>query len=290
MFEFDSFFLGVVCFGIIIFFLSVASNKISEIKKFIIISVCTLIIFLLIIIYLAYYYGWESTIFDINAAVKTEFTDNITDTIDIDSQISTDVIVGSRIKFGEYNWKVIDIKNNKILIISEDVIKIRMCYDKEGKEAKWETSSIRQWLNIDFYDTFKEQDKERITLTTNINEKNKWYMLNDKLNNIEHNNTQDKIFLLSLSEIIKYFGDSGQLNELPENSSGINDQFNKDRIAYYNEKPVSWWLRTPVYDSDYPAVATVNDHGEIYGVHITHILVGRGTDIGIRPAIWIILN
>ena len=54
--------------------------------------------------------------------------------------------IGSMITFGNYQWKILDIKENRMLIISDQIIEQRDYHNK--KEAiTWEQSEIRQYLN-----------------------------------------------------------------------------------------------------------------------------------------------
>jgi hypothetical protein len=56
------------------------------------------------------------------------------------------------------------------------------------------------------------------------------------------NDTDDYIFLLSLEEVVKYFGDSGQLlNGNPNYEHGISDEYNGARIAYTLNGSTSEW-------------------------------------------------
>jgi hypothetical protein len=83
------------------------------------------------------------------------------------------------------------------------------------------------------------------------------------------NDTDDYIFLLSLEEVVRYFGDSGQLANGPsENRNAIDDQYNEARIAY--DFGGWWWLRSP-------------GGGDI-GVSGTRV---DDDYHGVRPALWI---
>jgi hypothetical protein len=110
------------------------------------------------------------------------------------------------------------------------------------------------------------------------------------------NSTKDKVFLLSIEEVIKYFGDSGDLanrkgwywnwedsqDELRDGKGYyINDQHNSGRVAKSNNIGYWWWLRSPGYHQ-YDA-AGVNDDGSIFlnGYHADY------PSGGVRPALWL---
>ena len=113
------------------------------------------------------------------------------------------------------------------------------------------------------------------------------------------NDTTDRIFLLSLEEVVQYFGDSGELRNRPSleaNNFGYEDS--SVRVALdLNGNTSVWWLRSPgVYNTH--AAYVSNDgrifvsgspvHGIMSGEFIGfsgHIVDhGRG---GVRPALWL---
>lgn len=75
--------------------------------------------------------------------------------------------------FGKYNgkpiaWQILNTKEHKVLLITKDVID-EMAFNKEYKSTDWESSSIRNWLNNEFYNTFDENEKNRIVKNNNDN-------------------------------------------------------------------------------------------------------------------------
>ena len=90
--------------------------------------------------------------------------------------------------------------------------------------------------------------------------------------------------MLSIDEVVEYFGDSGQLAEGYTNNGQLSDQYDSNRIAYdYYGTPNLWWLRSP--GNSYNLASVVNADGSIdcsgYQVSST---------IGIRPALWLYAN
>ena len=145
-----------------------------------------------------------------------------------------------KILFGGYGWLVLDKQDGKILIIAEKVIEKRP-YHNEETAVTWETSDIRKYLNGEFYDSFSDADRVRIVNAANENPDNPW-------DGTEGGNaTTDKVFLLSVDEVVKYFGDSGQLKAKPTGPKGeswwFDDQYSADRSAKSGSKNAWWWLR-----------------------------------------------
>jgi hypothetical protein len=144
--------------------------------------------------------------------------------------LNVGISIGSTIKFGSYNWKILDVQGDKALIISKNVTHVNKRYNKKNMDCTWETCTLRQWLNYDFFYKFNRQEQSRICLSTIINEDNQWYGTKGG------RNTQDRIFLLSISEVVKYFGDSGQLKDKTLNSKHyISDEYNKERMSSYKK-------------------------------------------------------
>jgi hypothetical protein len=151
-------------------------------------------------------------------------------------------------------------------------------YNKEGKEATWETCSLRGYLNGEFYNKLPGDFKALIAETRLTNDNNQWFGTSGG------NATTDKIFLLSIGEVVKYFGDSGQLKNRPDsNAYWITDQYNSARVAKDAAGTGSWWwLRSPGGNGSYSA-ARVGHAGRL-GVYGYYVLDVFG---GLRPALWL---
>ena len=188
----------------------------------------------------------------------------------------TEVKIGDIISFGENQWRVLDVQNGKALILSEKVIEKRM-YHEKNEDITWERCTLRKYLNEEYLNSFSAEERSRIAETTIVNNDNPWF------STIGGNATKDKVFLLSLEEVIKYFGDSGQLNNKNPNSKYfINDQYNYVRIAKDAKgEECWWWLRSPGYYGN--LAAYVHDFGRVH-VDGSDVHFGAG---GVRPALWL---
>jgi len=163
--------------------------------------------------------------------------------------------IGETIQFSNYNWQVLDIKDGQALLISKLVLEERAYHEKD-EPITWENCTLRRYLNGEFYN--KLSDKNKIAKHTISNKNNQWYGTDGG------NDTTDHIFLLSLEELVQYFGDSGKLKNRPNSSTWyINDQFNKNCIAYNPLGSAAWWwLRSPGYRSFFATF--VNRVGYVY--------------------------
>jgi hypothetical protein len=204
----------------------------------------------------------------------------------------TTVIVGDPYRFGNYDWRVIDIQNGKALLLSELVITDKP-YHQPGGEITWENCTLRRdYLNNEFYNSFSTSDKKRIIETPNCNPDNLWYGIPGG------KDTRDKVFLLSLEEVDRYFGDSGDyLSKRRKNWNSHDQKFyasndgwafsnshDSERVAKdANGKAWWWWLRSPGDDSYYAAYVNTDGNVGVSGGGVSVSGVGGG----FRPALWL---
>lgn len=201
--------------------------------------------------------------------------------------------IGNKILFGNYEWLVLSVIDDKALIITEDIIEQRDYHDKSSS-VTWADCELRHYLNHEFYDSFKKEDKERIIPTMNINKGNPWYKTEGG------EDTVDKIFILSMDEVVRdYFGDSSRLLDHPAKNQRYwfqrKDENNIKRRALYKESIWWWWVRTP---GKHHRVA-VYIHGDgnigIQGNGISKTTfntlhrITKSNKGGVRPALWLSL-
>ena len=207
---------------------------------------------------------------------------------DYDSSLATDLSqakVGDIVSLGKYemdnnisngidaiSWIVIDENDRNFLLIS------KFCIEEQQTSSgyqTWETSVAREWLNGDFYNNaFTPEEKTKIITSIVVNNDN------PDTGTDGGNDTSDKIFLLSIDEVNKYFASK------------------EERIAYgtlhlqkvigENEDSLGWWLRTP------GQLAPSITDGQIYQSYVTEngyvATEGCSTAVynnGLRPAMWI---
>lgn len=205
-----------------------------------------------------------------------------------------DLAKGSTLQFGRYKWRVLFVKGKTALLLADEITDIGIPYNKVFGEVSWEDSWIREWLNTEFLRRFSKTQRGKI-LPRNVRaEPNPWYHTD------AGSQTNDKVFLLSISEVVRNFGDSGQLKHRNEKlrvegtssddlSCAIDDKFNSERKAMYKDESTWWWLRSPG-DSKEKA-AYVNAEGLIL-MNGDLVADDGGTSCvgvrpGVRPAIWI---
>ena len=189
--------------------------------------------------------------------------------------------VGEYVKFGTYeqdgdftngeeeiDWRVLDIVDEKILMMSKCSLDYQK-YNYKTENVTWETCTLRNWLNTDFFNAaFSEIEKTLIPTVTVSADRFHNYPTTDP-----GNDTQDKVFLLSSEEVKKY---------LPQISDRIGEN-----TKYVNGKPNSleddkwWWLRSPGSNNSQAA----NIYYVLGSVGFGFMTVG--TLQPVRPVIWV---
>ncbi|MCL2165027.1 MAG: DUF6273 domain-containing protein [Oscillospiraceae bacterium] len=201
-------------------------------------------------------------------------------------------VIGSTIEFGPYSWLVLGVKDNRALLLADEILERRPfdAYRQGKNNHQWENSDIRKYLNSGFISRFSSGERIRIASVQIDNKQNYWSRTGGTPP------TNDKVFLLSVEEADKYFGNSMDYmnmqrkevrngtpcpNAHSEKGSWISNRNDTNRIAYYRGKPHSWWLRT-----------CGNGDIETYVYKSGAIDLWGGTtfsDIydGVRPALWL---
>jgi len=179
------------------------------------------------------------------------------------------------IRFGDYDWQVLERENDKVLLLSDKILD-KVEYNNDVAKITWEQCTMRQYLNEEFYNKFGLIDKSRIVQMPVVSSNNIWYGTDNGPD------TNDYIFLLSLEEVVRYFGDSGQLKNRPSDTTySINDVFNSNRIAYEANGVATWWWLRSSGSSGYSATF-VDDNGVICNLGL-----GTSYGVGVRPALWL---
>lgn len=172
----------------------------------------------------------------------------------------SDASVGEIIHFGNYNsndeWIVLERRDNKILVISKDIVEY-MPFNDDPVDIRWKKCSLRSWLNYDYYDNaFTDEEKALIVDPLLASDDNR------EVDDDDEDVVEDKIFLLSIDEVNKYFKNDAE------------------RIAEYNGSEKCWWLRTRgCYGNSAAGViydGSVDEDGTY--VHLEQ---------GVRPVMWI---
>lgn len=167
-------------------------------------------------------------------------------------------------------WIVLDMQDNKLLLISKEAIDYKS-YHESYTEVTWEKCSLRKWLNGRFLNSaFTHDEQSKIAVTTVTADKN------PSFDTPPGNNTTDKIFLLSIPEVNKYFSsDSTRQCQATEYAKVQGAYMDSDNGFCW------WWLRSPGQVSNDAAYVDHDGYVDNYGFNVD---IG---DIAVRPALWI---
>lgn len=142
---------------------------------------------------------------------------------------------GDRVYFGSYDqdnnlsngketieWHVLEADEETITLLAATVLDSFVWDDTTADGVIWENSRIRKWLNHEFYENaFSEEEQSRIQLST--------------LPESGFNDTKDYVYLLSLVELLDYFGlDNKKITNIRYHS-GLEEQYRYDSVGPHGE-------------------------------------------------------
>lgn len=106
--------------------------------------------------------------------------------------------VGNTVKFGPFNWIILNKTQSSALLIKKTGLQGLM-YHTNFEDITWENSSIRKYLNTEFLKTtFTKEEQKNIKETNVVNNKSTIYDTEGG------SDTLDYIFLLSTEEALQY--------------------------------------------------------------------------------------
>lgn len=200
--------------------------------------------------------------------------------------------IGNIVEFGAFEWRVLDIKDGKALLLSEEMTELRAYHNKPG-DITWADSELRAYLNGAFFCSFTEDEKARIVDTEVVTPDNPWF------DTVGGAHTVDKVFLLSINEVVCiYFGDSSENLRIPKGKYKYwftrKDVNNEKRRGTYLGHPWWWWLRSPGRKQNKAAYVHGDGNIGIQGnnaqkCNISGVYHPENNDVrgGVRPALWI---
>lgn len=200
--------------------------------------------------------------------------------------------VGDTITFGAYEqdnntsngkeaieWTVLDKDGMSLLLISKQALDCQQ-YNTSYTDVTWESCSLRKWMNGTFLNkAFNAEEQAQIQNTTVSADKNPEYNTNPG------NATTDKVFLLSINEVEKYFNSDEARKCAPTAYAKAQGAYTSDIYKTASGAATCWWwLRSPGDIQNYAAYV-YNDGS----VNYLGYYVSRDND-AVRPALWINLD
>ena len=175
-------------------------------------------------------------------------------------------------------WIVLVKENGKALVISKYALDCQP-YNTSRIDVTWENCTLRKWLNNDFINSaFSADEKSMILVTTVSADKNPQYSTNPGAA------TRDQVFLLSVTEVDKYFSSAGVGQCGPTDYAVANGAWKGDKGGYWV------WLRSPGIDPDFAASVSYDAYN---ASDVLPFCIGKPVDTNsgsVRPAMWIELG
>lgn len=176
-------------------------------------------------------------------------------------------------------WTVLDKDGMSLLLISKQALDCQQ-YNTSYTDVTWESCSLRKWMNGTFLNkAFNAEEQAQIQNTTVSADKNPEYNTNPG------NATTDKVFLLSINEVEKYFNSDEARKCAPTAYAKAQGAYTSDSYKTASGAATCWWwLRSPGYYQNYAAYV-INDGSVNYnGYYVNYDIYA------VRPALWINLD
>lgn len=145
-------------------------------------------------------------------------------------------------KYEPIKWDVVKEEDGKAILVADRILDSQP-FDYEGGESynNYAESTIRRWLNDNFYNTAFSAAEKEVILTTKVDNSASSTEVSD--NPYACEDTYDKIFLLSYVEATTYYTSGQERIKMGSNyarSQGL-------EVVDYSNCTVDsyWWLRSP---------------------------------------------
>ena len=180
-------------------------------------------------------------------------------------------------KWERIKWRVLNNNGDTLFLVADKAMDCKD-YNDELTAITWEKSTIRSWLNDIFYHTAFNSSEKNVIVTQNVANED-----NPKYGTDGGNNTADKVYLLSL-------------NELMNTKYGFCSEYNRFCVsrqlqtsAYVNVRGVvrsiegncGWWLRSTGHQENNALVCGNDGTISISGGSVDY------SDFGVVPALHI---
>lgn len=176
-------------------------------------------------------------------------------------------------------WTVLAKEGMSLLLISRQALDC-LRYETSYNDVTWEGCSLRKWMNSTFLNAAFSEEKQEQILSTNISvDNNPYYSTNSG------NATTDKIFLLSINEVKKYFSSDEARKCVPTAYATAQGAYTSTSYkTASNAATCWWWLRSPGSDQGYAACVSRAGYVDYFGYPANY------NSACIRPALWLDLN
>ncbi len=173
-------------------------------------------------------------------------------------------------------WLIIDTNGSKLFLLSDKAL-ANLPFHKKSNRTAWAASSLRQWLNYDFYISAFTKEEQDAIQTTEVQDtaEHSYYEWNTK--GRLSGTTEDKVFCLSFLEARTLLNSKTIKCEPTATVSKSKNKIHTSKggggYAY-----CAWWLRTS---------AMKNNAGLVYCDGKFTTAYEHYPKICVRPALWV---
>lgn len=204
-------------------------------------------------------------------------------------------MLGKHISFGTYQgeeieWRVIDAddEDGTILLLSEYGLDILPYQEGDHHfNVTWADCSLRRWLNEEFYaEAFTGEEQKKILPSTSEG----FPKYNSRMPGMPYDKlereTEDKIFLLSYTEVQEYIPCDANEEAAEERRCNLTEYAKNKANPYLiaDDASYGWWLCAGSRSENQNWPYTVSAYGGMDS-HVDPL--EYHTDYAVRPAMWI---
>ena len=175
-------------------------------------------------------------------------------------------------------WLVLEIdgETNRAMLISRCLLD-RQPYNANYTRTTWEACTLRAWLNEDFLNAaFTPEEQAAIAVTAVDNGRSQCHPERAMVGN----NTEDKVYLLSYTEVLHYMGTSEMRKSAPTAYAIAQGAWVSAEEKIDDTPSGRWWTRSPGYERTYAANVSAGGSFDFYDP-VTQIA------IAVRPVLWV---
>ena len=137
-------------------------------------------------------------------------------------------------------WRVLaNNTSSKQLFLLSDQGLDAVQYHTEAEDVTWEKSTIRSWLNETFYKAAFNSSEQGMIKSTKVTAD-----ANPEYDTDPGNDTTDKVFLLSINEVNKYFSSDEARNCVPTDYAINKGAYTDSSYTVDGKAACWWWLRS----------------------------------------------
>ena len=191
----------------------------------------------------------------------------------------------SKNKNAPIEWLVLKIDGSRALLISKYALDCRQ-YNTSCADVTWETCTLRKWLNGMFLNAAFSKSERAMILNAAFSKSERAMIpsvtvsadKNPRCNTSPGNSKTDHVFLLSITEVNKYFSSHSARQCQVTAYCYVQGAYKADNGNCW------WWLRSPGVNSSHAAGVYSDGSVDEYGHYVNY------DGYAVRPALWIDLG